>query len=273
MPQQVIVELVQRLGIVVYVMCIMVTVLPVSFYSVHPRVSLIFIGVPEDGASSTSTNRILSMGVVEVYTLSLENDGWAHIVCIFIAVEAMLLWCKVYSLLADQPGTFVTMVVSRYGCTKIQIKEFWLLVFSHHLVMFMVVLSPVSLHALFLLVFLYVLMLSTICTGNDSGSVEDFYTFQQGSSTVPDESYMKRLAPTCVYAVSVLMFASLQPRLNAVSFESIGSRSLTFWIQVAFDLILGLVHTHPRIGVVSCYLLRLVYIFLCATTIMWCMGV
>jgi hypothetical protein len=242
---------------------ILVMLLPIALYKTPYRKSLIFIGIPPIGNNTISGNMLLVDNKVDVIVMQLNGDLCAHVVCVLAAFEAILLWFKMGGIQSDI-SPFTYSVVLRHGGVYTANNEFWLFVAVHHLVLMMVVVSPVSIHALLLLVFLYVSLISTLCEPEND-------THEEGE---PDyvEKRMNRVAVICIYGVLTFILIAVDQRLNGMTFENIGVGSGACFIQVIFDVILVMFHSSPQAGLLSCYLLRLVYVFTCAISVIWWMS-
>jgi hypothetical protein len=247
----------------VFFASMVVVLLPIALYDTPYRKSTIFIGIPPMGNNTISGNMLLVDNRLDVMVMQLNGDLCAHIVCILAAIEACLLWFKTGCIQSDvSPYTYSNVL--RHGGVYTANNEFWLFVAVQHVLITMVVVSPVSIHALLLLVFLYVSLISTLCEPEND-------THEESESDMFSEKRVNHVAAIYIYGGLTFILIAVDQRLNGTTFKSIGVGSGAFFIQMLFDLLLVMVHASPQTSLFSCYLWRLVYVFACACSVIWWM--
>lgn len=256
-------ETLTGLGWVVGFVGMVVVLLPMAFYGVAQRTSVVFLSIPPMGNQTVSSNILMAGGTVDVLVFQMNSDLSAHVVCVLTAIEGVLLWWKVCGISSDD-SLFTESVVLRHGGMYTANHEFWLFVVIHHVVLVMVVLSPLSIHALLLLVFSYVTLMSMLCEPrNDTCDDSDLESFT--------EKGVNRVAVLLLYILVTFMLLTVDQRLNMATFERIGLGSGAFLLQWVADLVLILIHSPAQTSLLTCYLSRIAYVFACATTIIWWM--
>jgi hypothetical protein len=247
--------------IVVVVLCVLVLVIPffVSGNTTLPdEKTIVFISIVPDGNQSVST-AVMSVGTtIDTLVFELDSYIWAQIACICTAAEAVLLWGKVRSIYRDESVLTQSLVLS-YGGAYTANNEFWSFVGVHHVILLMLTMAPISLHALLLFVLVYVSAMSSVC--------EPVHEDVEDSSHL--EVYTNHVVSICVRVICTIVLVVVDQRLNRSVFAETGMRGDSLMLQVFFDLVLVMLHASPDIGIVYCYLGRVVYTFSCAVTIMW----
>jgi len=256
-------ETLAEMGWVVGFVGVVIVLLPMAFYGVDHRTSVVFVSLTPMGNQTDSSNILMADGKADVLTFQLNSDLSAHVVCVLAAIECVLLWWKVCGISSDD-SLFTESVVLQHGGMYTANNEFWLFVGIHHVVLVMVVLSPLSIHALLLLVFSYVTLMSMLCESrNDTCDDSDL-----GPST---EKAVNRVAVLFLHTMVIFTLIVIDQRLNMATFERIGLGSGAVILQGGVDLVLVLVHSPSQISLLTCYLSRIVYVFTCAGMIIWWM--
>jgi hypothetical protein len=249
------------LSFIVIVLCVLVIAIPFALVenaTGSTEKTILFIGIAPDG-NQTVSNAIMSVGTtIDALVFELDSYIWAHIACLCAAAEAALLWGKIRSIHADVSILTQSLVLS-YGGAYTANNEFWSFVGVHHTILLMLIMAPISLHALLLFVLVYVSAMSSLC--------EPVMDDSEDSSHL--EVYTNHVVSICVRVVCTLALIVVDQRLNRTVFMQIGVRGDALVLQIIFDLLLVMLHASPEIGIVNCYLGRVVYTFACAATIMW----
>ena len=123
--------------------------------------SVLFIALPPDGNQTVANAAILSGAKQGSIVFEIDNYVCAHIVCVMAAIEVLLLWTKVVKIGDNIPFTQANIL--RVGGLYTANSEFWFFVAAHHIVLFMLLLSPLSFHALFLFVWITITAVAKIC--------------------------------------------------------------------------------------------------------------
>jgi hypothetical protein len=256
-------ETLNKIGCAVGVVGILIVMVPMAFYGDDYRRSVVFMSISPSGNNTVSSKIILTDYKTDVMTMQLNADLFAHMVCFLAALEGGLLWWKVCGI-ESEDSVFTESVVLRHGGMCTANHEFWLFVVVHHVVLVMVVVSPVCIHALLLLVFSYVALMFMCCEpANDTCDDSDL-----DAST---EKHVNRVAVFFAYTVITFILIMVDQRLNMATFESIGWGVVALYMQCFFDLVIVLVHTPREVSLLTCYLSRMVYVFACASTVLWWM--
>jgi hypothetical protein len=256
----------------VFFASIVVVLLPMALYETPHRKSLVFVGIPPMGNNTISGNTLFLDNRVDVFVMQLNGDFCAHFICVLVALEAILLWYKIRGIESDNSvrsmgsdmSAYTDSAILRHGGLYTANNEFWLFVAVHHLVLMMVVVSPVSMHALLLLVIVYIYLISVLC-----GPDKDLHEQDESISL---EQRVNHVAVVCICGGLTFMLITIDQRLNDMTFESIGVGSGAFFVQVFSDLILVMVHASPQTGLLSCQLTRLIYVFTCGISVIWWMS-
>jgi hypothetical protein len=254
------------LTVIVIVLCVLVVAMPFALFgnaAMSSEKTILFIGIAPDGNQTVSTAVISIGATIDVLVFEFDSYVWAHIACLCTAAEAALLWGKVRSIYQDD-SILTQSLVLRYGGAYTANNEFWSFVGVHHVILLALTMAPMSLHALLLLVLVYVSAMSCIC--------EPVIDDSEDSSHL--EVYTNHVVSICSRVIYTLALTVVDQRLNRTVFTETGSRGDGVVLQIFFDLLLVMLHASPEIGIVNCYIGRVVYTFACATTIMWwsCLG-
>jgi hypothetical protein len=214
--------------------------------------SVIFISTPPEG-NQTIANEAMMAGLKPgALVFELTNHWWAHVICVAAGVEALLLWFKLCTM-GDSPSFKHTTVISIGGLYTAN-NEFWLFTVLHHIVIIMLLLSPMSFHALILLVVCIVAVMSTMCEPGEDHE-ED---------APRGEVYCNRVASIFFYIFVGCIFLLLDARVNARTLGSLPDiREDLLFSQFFFNVLLVLVHVSIHVDISTCYYARLVYTWVC----------
>lgn len=253
------------LTVIVGVLCGLVAVAPFALFGDDglAEKTIIFVSQAPAGNQTVST-AVISVGVtLDAVVFELDSYIWAHLGCLITAAEAALLWGKVRSIYQDESILTQSLVLS-YGGAYTANNEFWTFIGGHHVILLMLTMSPISIHALILLVLVYVSAMSSLC----EPVVDDT------EDTSHLEVYTNHVVSVCTRVICTLILVVIDQRLNRLVFMGLGARADGLVIQLFLDLVLVMLHASPEIGIVTCYLGRVVYTFASAVTIMWwlCLG-
>ena len=220
--------------------------------------SILFISLPPDG-NQTVANTALITGVQPgVVVFEFGNYTWVHIICGVTGLEALLLWAKLCKI--SNNTTFTYSNIFRIGGLHTANNEFWAFVGFYHVILIMLLLSPISLHALVLFVWCIVSTMSTICEPGEDH--ED--------DSPRSEVYCNRIAAVCCYIfISGVLFV-IDGRMNRTIVDNVPSLNIDLlFMQFVVDTLLVVTHMSVQVQITTCYYARLVYTFLCGGVVVY----
>ena len=214
--------------------------------------SVLFISLPP-AMNQTMANEALIKGIKPgVLVFEYENRFWAHVICAAAGVEALILWVKVGTM-SDSKSFTYTKVLNIGGLYTAN-TEFCFFVGMHHVVFIMLLLSPISFHALFLFVWVIVGILSKICEPSDDHEEDSLH----------GEVYCNRVVYTVFFALVLGMLSVVDARMNRANLAYIpGVQVNLLFTQLFIDACLAIVHASIQVDIATCYYARLMYTFVC----------
>jgi hypothetical protein len=246
-------------------LCFLAVCVPFGLYATPARKTVLFIGVPPMGNVTTSLNVLSNTGKMDVVLFYVNSELCAHVCCLLAVAEIGMLWYKQQCVDLDD-AIFVKSSILRHGGVYTANSEFWSFVCVHHVILLAVVASPLSIHALLLIVLSYTSLLAMLCTPTDDTYEID--VDQCGTMEV----YLNKGVKLCTCAVLTLLLVVIDRRINGSTFERVGWGSGAFFSQIVFDICLVVVHKQPGLGLSMSYMARMVYMFSCVLAILWWMA-
>jgi hypothetical protein len=236
--------------------------LPFAFHPTEHRTSVLFLAVPPLGNNTFSANILISNMKTDIIAMQMNGDLWAHFVCVLAALEAALLFMK-FCAISSEDDLNSEKEILRHGGMYTAEMEFWLFVFIHHTILVLVVNSPVSVHALLLMVFVYVRFISYLCEATKDTCQDDFIDNFTEKKAI-------RVMIVVVYGLMTCILITIDQRMNMATVSSNGLQSIALFAQFFFDVLLMMIHAPADTTLVLSCLSRIIYTFACAgTMILW----
>lgn len=220
--------------------------------------SVLFISLPPPGNQTTANTAILSGAKPGLVVFELDNYMCAHGMCVLAALEILLLWIKVVKIGDDVPFTHANIL--RIGGLYTANNEFWFFVALHHIVLFMLLLSPLSFHALFLFVWSTITTIAKLCEPREE--VDD--------DSPHSEPYFNHIVIVLGYALMSGLLFVVDGRMTRKSISDISNLHIdSLFIQFVINTLLVVSHASGHSSVATCYYIRIGYTFVCWTLLIF----
>jgi hypothetical protein len=214
--------------------------------------SVLFIALPPDGNQTVANAAILSGANQGSIVFEIDNYVCAHLVCVMAAIEVLLLWTKVVKI--DDNVPFTQANILRIGGLYTANSEFWFFVAAHHIVLFMLLLSPLSFHALFLFICITITTMAKLCEPTEE--VDD--------DSVHSESYLNHVVIVSGYALFSALLFVVDGRMTRKSISDVQSSHIDLlFTQFVINTLLVVSHASGHFSLAACHYVRLSYTFIC----------
>jgi hypothetical protein len=220
--------------------------------------SVLFISLEPDGNQTVANHALLTGAKTGIQAFEFANYTWAHVICALAGLEALLLWVNLCKFGNSLPFTQATVL--SIGGLHTANNEFWGFVGLHHVIFIMLLLSPISLHALVLFVWCIVSAISTMC--EPSEEYED--DLPRG------EVYFNRVTAAFFYTFISGILVVIDARMNRKSIGEVPSLHVDLlFTQFVLDTLLVVVHASTHVDITTCYFARLAYTFMCGGVVQY----
>jgi hypothetical protein len=245
-------ELPSMCTLTVYVLSIFLMCIPFALHGgeASEGSSVLFISLPPEG-NQTIANEALVLGIKPgVLAFEFQNHFWVHVICVAAGIEALLLWAKVGTMTDSLPFTHTTVI--SIGGLYTANNEFWFFVGLHHVVLIMVLLSPMSLHALFLFTWCVVCIISIVCEPSDDNDDDSPH----------GEVHCNRVVFIFFYVFILCCLFVVDARMNRKTIGDIPwFHTDLLFTQILVDILL--ISAAIQVDIITCYYARLMYTLTC----------
>jgi hypothetical protein len=214
--------------------------------------SMLYISLPPTGNQTVANDAILYGYRPELVVFQLDNYTWAHFICILAGIEILLLWSNLSKI--GNNIQFTQENVVKIGGLYTANNEFWVYVGSHHVIIFILLLSPLSFHALLLFAWVVVTTISKLCEPREEQNDDDHRS----------ETYYNHVIVLfgCIFISCALFVVDGRMTQKSIDYLPKSHIDLLF-VQFLIDSLLVVSHVSGHSDLDKCYYFRLTYTFAC----------